>query len=412
MNIIYKLIAGILLFSLGCSQPLKKNPITAKEILGNKSYPAISFGGFRKESREFCPTVEELKEDMQIISALGIKLLRTYNTQVYPHAERTLQAIRELKTENPDFEMYVMLGAWIECKGAWTENRDHEQENSDANKAEIEKAIELAKNYSDIVKIVAVGNESMVHWAETYFVKPDIVLKYVKQLQELKSDGELDKDLWITSSDNFASWGGGSADYYNDSLEELIRTVDYVSMHTYPFHDTHYNPKFWELDSTEKTEDELMNMMQLMKKARDYAVSQYQSTKKYVHQISPNKSIHIGETGWATSAYKFYGKDGSNAAGEFQQKLYYDYMRDWTRENNLSCFFFEAFDEPWKDTTSEKGSENHFGLINIKGEAKYVLWDEVDSLAFEGLKRGGVSISKTHNGDEVQLFSKVLSSIN
>ena len=35
--------------------------------------------------------------------------------------------------------------------------------------------IELANEFPEIVKIVAVGNESMVHWAESYFVAPKII---------------------------------------------------------------------------------------------------------------------------------------------------------------------------------------------------------------------------------------------
>ena len=44
------------------------------------------------------------------MSAMGIKILRTYNLQL-PHAANVLKAIRELKEEDPTFEMYVMLGA-------------------------------------------------------------------------------------------------------------------------------------------------------------------------------------------------------------------------------------------------------------------------------------------------------------
>ena len=41
---------------------------------------------------------------------------------------------------------------------------------------------------------------------------------------------------------------GAHAEYHNEDLNELIRSVDFVSMHTYAFHDTHYNPSFWNLD--------------------------------------------------------------------------------------------------------------------------------------------------------------------
>jgi hypothetical protein len=67
----------------------------------------------------------------------------------------------------------------------------------------------LTRQYPDIIKVIAVGNEAMVKWAASYFVQPDVILKWVNHLQALKQKGDLPKALWITSSDNFASWGGG-----------------------------------------------------------------------------------------------------------------------------------------------------------------------------------------------------------
>ena len=66
------------------------------------------------------------------------------------------------------------------------------------------------------------------------------------------------------------------------------------------------------------------------------------------------------------------------------------------------------FDESWKDQNNEQGSENHFGLINLKGEAKYALWDLVDQGAFDGLTRGGQPIVKSYNGDKKTMMDNVL----
>ena len=70
--------------------------VTAKDILGNSSYLAISYGGYRKSSRDFQPTIGELKEDIKILYAMNIRILRTYNVQL-AHASNILKAIRELK---------------------------------------------------------------------------------------------------------------------------------------------------------------------------------------------------------------------------------------------------------------------------------------------------------------------------
>ncbi|MEQ9591514.1 MAG: glycosyl hydrolase family 17, partial [Cyclobacteriaceae bacterium] len=49
--------------SIGCSQPKQEKnsesnleEVTAKDILGNPAYQAISYGGYREQTREVQPT--------------------------------------------------------------------------------------------------------------------------------------------------------------------------------------------------------------------------------------------------------------------------------------------------------------------------------------------------------------------
>jgi len=384
----------------------KNKDLTAKEVLSNPDYLAISYGGYRHNTRDKQPTIPQLKQDLKILDALGIKILRTYNVRL-PHAANILKAIKELKTENPDFEMYVMLGAWIDCINAWTDLPLNHNVGSPKNKDEIERAVELANTYPDIVKVIAVGNEAMVKWAAAYYVEPHIILKWVKHLQNLKKEGKLDKNLWITSSDNFASWGGGSPEYHTPELKELIKSVDYLSIHTYPMHDTHYNPTFWGVLPKEKKFNNLKIIDRAMNRALSYAISQYDSVANYMQSLGVNKPIHIGETGWASLSNHLYGQKGSKATDEYKQALYYDKIRAWSKKNKVACFYFEAFDEPWKAAHNPLDSENHFGLFTVDGQAKFVLWDEFDQGLFEGLKRGKNTIKKTYNGQREDLLLDV-----
>ena len=408
VRLIATLMTSAFVLMTGCSHSPKGSP-TAEDILGNSNYQAISYGGYRTTSRDTVPSVDQIKDDMRILSAMDVKILRTYNTEL-AELPNLLQAITELKKEDSSFEMYLMVGAWINCKDAFTDNPDHTQEDEAYNEAEVQRAVQYAKQYPDIIKMIAVGNEAMVHWAANYFVPPSVILKWVNYLQDLKTKGDLPNDLWITSSDNFASWGGGDAAYHNEDLDNLIKAVDYVSVHTYPFHDTHYNKEFWEVsqqNSQNKTVDELID--DAMERARDYAISQYSSVKDYLFNLGIiHKPIHIGETGWATVSNGFYGRNGSQAADEYKQALYYNHMRKWTTNDNISCFFFEAFDEPWKDAENPMGSENHFGLFTVDGKAKYALWDAVNKGIFSGLTRNGNTIEKTFNGNEDKLLASVL----
>ena len=390
------------------NEKLQKNPkqkiqLTAKDILGNPNYLAISYGGYRKSTRGIQPTVAEIKEDLKILHAMKIKILRTYNVQL-AQAETILKAIHELKSENPYFEMYVMLGAWIDCENAWTNQPVNHQLESDQNESEIARAVSLANKYPSIVKIIAVGNEAMVKWATSYYVQPSVILKWVSYLQNLKKENKLPKSLWITSSDNFASWGGGSDEYHTEDLNKLIKEVDYISMHTYPMHDTHYNPVFW---YTKEEKPNIEKVNNIMLRARDYAVSQYDSVANYVKSLGIKKPIHIGETGWASFSNGLYGNKGSKATDEYKEALFYRHMREWTAKAGISCFYFEAFDEVWKDAPNPKGSENHFGLFTIDGKAKFALWDLVDEGVFDGLGRNKNSITKTHNGNKDSLLLEV-----
>jgi len=396
----------VLLSSINCTKKSKSSEISAVDILGNPDYLAISYGGYREKTRDVQPSIEELKEDMKILAAMNIKVLRTYNTKL-KQASNLLAAIDQLKKEDPNFEMYVMLGAWIDCENAWTDHPNHDAESTEANKAEIQRAVAMAKQYPDIVKIIAVGNEAMVKWATSYFVQPNVILKWVHYLQGLKKSGELSANLWITCSDNFASWGGGDPIYHTEDLAKLVKAVDYISMHTYPFHDTHYNPVFWGFLPQEEGLTHEQKTAALMLRVRDYAISQYKGVADYVKSLGVNKPIHIGETGWASISSGLYGNEESKATDEYKEGLYYQHMRDWTKDAEISCFYFEAFDEQWKDAGNPIGSENHFGLINLQGEAKYLLWNLVDQGIFKGLTRNGKPITKTFNGDKKALLKEV-----
>lgn len=412
----FTMVATVLILCISCKDKEKNSEenksqiqkeVTAKDILGNPDYLAISYGGYREVTREIQPTLEELKGDMRILSAMGIKIVRTYNVQLQ-QASNVLKAIAELQQEDPEFEMYVMLGAWIDCKNAWTELEPDHNIESENNEAEIARAVALANQYPEIVKILAVGNEAMVRWATSYYVQPGVILKWVTHLQELKKKGELSKDLWVTSSDDFSSWGGGDSSYHTEDLEKLVNAVDYISMHTYAYHNSHYNPEFWLVPDEEEELSDIEKIDAAMLRSKAFAMAQYDSVTNYVKSLGMDKPIHIGETGWATVSSGHYGPKGSRATDEYKEALYHKHLREWTNSAGISCFYFEAFNEKWKDARNQSGSENHFGLFTLDGQAKYALWDLVDQGIFKGLTRNGNTITKTYDGDKEALMKDVL----
>jgi Glycosyl hydrolases family 17 len=172
-------------------------------------------------------------------------------------------------------------------------------------------------------------------------------------------------------------------------------------------HDTHYNPAFWGNFDGESSLSDTAKIAAAMTRAVRYATAQYQSVTAYMKKLGIEKPVHIGETGWASSCNGFYGATGSKATDEYKEGLYYSMMRDWTNREGIACFYFEAFDEIWKDAANPGGSENHFGLFSIDGKAKYAIWDMVDKGVFKGLSRNGNPIVKTYAGNKAELLKQV-----
>ena len=140
---------------------------------------------------------------------------------------------------------------------------------------------------------------------------------------------------------------------------------------------------------------------------QEVELSQFNSVQEYIHGIDSSKQVHIGETGWSSVASDLYGYGGTEAADEYKLGLYYEMITDVCVAKSISCFYFSAFDEPWKDSSNEFGSENHFGLFTVEGKAKYALWNGVDNGTFSGLGRNGKPVEKTYGGNEENLLNRV-----
>ena len=73
--------------------------------------------------------------------------------------------------------------------------------------------------------------------------------------------------------------------------------------------------------------------------------------------------------GWATTASEFGAR-----ANEASQTRYYHEIREWAEKANMTVFFFEAFDEPWKgDPDNPLGAEKHWGIFFVDRTPKQVM---------------------------------------
>ena len=79
----------IFLMIFSCSElPKEKSPVTASEILGNPDYLAISYGGYRENTREIVPSIDQIKEDMESAAKSKRESRQFKNSQFSRRPER------------------------------------------------------------------------------------------------------------------------------------------------------------------------------------------------------------------------------------------------------------------------------------------------------------------------------------
>jgi exo-beta-1,3-glucanase (GH17 family) len=311
--------------------PIQQKP---SDLLGGFKR-AVCYSGFRhgqhpdRGDGAVNPSDKEILEDLQILSRQGnFGLIRLYDAQA--NSEAVLRLI-----ETNKLNLKVLLGAWLAAEVdnpncPW-HKEPYPKEVLEANKLknakEIESAIRLANQYSNIVVAVAVGNEALVDWND-HMVPVDSVISYVRKVKKSISQP-------VTVADNYNWWSHHGA--------ALAKELDFVSVHTY---------SIWENKDIDG--------------AMPYSITNLQA----VRNTLPHSRLVITETGWASSASEFGPR-----ASEEKQKRYYQDLFAWADKMNITTFFFEAFDEDWKGETSNLlGAEKHWGLFTVDREPKQVMW--------------------------------------
>jgi len=294
--------------------------------------PAICYSGYRdgqSPDAGIYPSYEEVKEDLLLLQGQW-KLLRLYDCG--PHPQMVLEVIRK---EELDFK--VMLGAYItaevsnpDCPWGGVYSEEKLAENKALNQAEIERLIELANAYPDIICATSVGNEATVDWTD-HLVPVEQVVAYTEQVKSNTKQP-------VSFCENYLPW--------LDKLAPLVEVVDFISIHTYPV---------WEY----KTIHEGLSF-----------------TQENFHQVAnayPTKPVLITEAGWATRS-NGRGIPPENVNENFQAQYFRDLMQ-WTEEEGIICFYFEAFDENWKGSPDAMEPEKHWGLYFADRQAKQALHD-------------------------------------
>jgi len=296
---------------------------------------AVCYSGFRsgqhpdRGNGAVNPSYEEVMEDLQLISKkMNFQLIRVYD------CGKNTEMILNVINEN-NINIKVLLGIWLKAELSnhetceWLTEPISEEElkkNKELNLTEIQKGIDLATEFEEIVVAVNVGNEALVDWND-HKVDTDTIISYVKQVKKSIQQP-------VTVADNYKWW----ADHGTD----LAEVVDFVSLHIYPV---------WEGKD--------------INEGLSYSIENLEE----VRQALPNAKFVISEAGWASVASEF----GERASEEKQQQ-YYEELMAWTEKMNITSFWFEAFDEDWKGNPDDLlGAEKHWGLYTVDRKPKKVM---------------------------------------
>ncbi len=298
--------------------------------LGIEFGNAICYSGYREGQSPIdgtFPSYKEVVEDLKILEKEW-NYLRIYDSS--KHADLVLKAITQ---EQLNFK--VMLGSDLaaesnnpECPWGAHHSKSTLADNILANDKQIDRMIELAHEYSEIVFSVSIGNEATVEWSD-HQVSVQRLISFVRRIKKTVKQP-------VTFCENYVPWIG--------KLEPLVEELDFISLHTYPV---------WEY----KTIDSALK----------YTKHNYKTVAKHY----PDKPIVVTEAGWTTKS-NGRGIDPWNASQQFQAE-YYCQLMQWSHKKKILTFVFEAFDEPWKGSDDPLEPEKHWGIFTVDRKPKSVM---------------------------------------
>lgn len=284
---------------------------------------AICYSGYRKgqSPKGAMPTREQIEEDIKILADLGYGYLRMYDPN--EHARLVLETIRKY---NYPIKCIVGIDSDNEINnpGCPFEDQQYTPEelkaHAERNDRELDKLIELVKEFDDEIFAVSVGNENTPPWGQ-HMVSEERLIGHVRKLK-----ANLNKP--VTFCEGVSDW---------PNIPDLAKEVDFIAAHNYPYH---YSGDI------------------------DSAVSDNKEFYKKMQELFPDKQIIYTEVGWSSRA-----TDKPHATLE-NEKRYITELKEWLEEDKVIAFIFEAFDELWKGDRPE-ASECNFGLYNEDRQPKW-----------------------------------------
>ncbi|MCK0208456.1 beta-1,6-glucan synthase [Starkeya koreensis] len=293
---------------LGQPVPAPVSPLAAGEKL-----PCVSYAPFRPGQDPFTPasdiTPAQVDDDLARLAKIT-NCVRTYSS-----TQASLDSVPELARKHG---LAVLLGIWIA--------RDPV-----ANRAEIDRAVQLAQQNPDVVKAVIVGNEVLLRGEQS----SNDIAAFLKEVK-----GKLPPGVEVTYADVWEFW---------ERNRGLADSVDFVTVHILPF---------WED----------------LPVAAEKSVAHLGEIREHVGEMFAGKEILIGETGWPSEGRMREGAlpSPSNQARVIQELL------ALAKEKGYRLNVIEAFDQPWKRQL-EGTVGGHWGFLDAYTREFKFAWGEAVS---------------------------------
>jgi exo-beta-1,3-glucanase (GH17 family) len=316
----------------------------------------VAYSGYRKNESPSTldyPTEAQIKEDLQILLRGGWSYLRLFDCS--RHAELVLKVIRD-----NSFDIKVQLGVWV----AGTKDKNGMQ-----NEQQIDACVALDATYSDIIAAVSVGNETLDDWSSVRVPVADLV-GYIQEVRGRMSHPVTTDDMYIP----FTFGNSGTTSYAD--VVDVAKAVDFLSIHAYAFIDA---PWSWDWKQLAVPEGHA-RAVAMMNAGLVYTQACIRSVRTALASKGLDRPIVIGEAGWKSKNSNIPDTDANFRAHPVNQKMFYDAFTSWvygaTKDSNSprTAFYFEAFDEPWKN------EDDNWGLFDVNRNSKYVLWDTFPDL--------------------------------
>ncbi|MDE2417840.1 MAG: hypothetical protein KGN32_08550 [Burkholderiales bacterium] len=325
---------------------------------------AVSYSPFRTATSDAGRATEvitdqQVKDDLDLLVTAGIGLIRIFDSS----DKVALRTLRVIQTYNLDIK--VMLGIYVNTFEYVTDPATRASIQA-GNEDEMARGVTLAKTYPNQVVAVSVGNETMVYWSFVP-ISTKTMAGYIKTVRDQISQP-------VTTDDNWVFYAGRSRNAA-DQAADIFSQIDFASIHTYSIEDAEYS-NFADADPApdwdwqQKGQTNLaLRASAMMDAAIGKTKSDYAAVRAYLDKNGrANLPIIIGETGWkaadpsGTGRYKFLGHPAN-------QKMYYSRLLDWAIASRSDAgpkgiVYFEAFDEPWKQ------SDDNWGLFNVTRQAR------------------------------------------